>query len=182
MIKIIKEGKTDFRMTCDKCGCIFEYNVADIDDCHIKCPTCHKKHYAFEPESKSVNEFNVNFGDNFKDFHEYTTPVPLIGTLDPVNACKDCEYSKQLATKGFYIGDSPRQWCSKNPYKLTCNGNGGTTVAINHFSEETTVTSNYYTEVSNVDTSSVKNEVDVHTDPITNKYSDSSTFTYSLDN
>ena len=50
MIKIIKPGKTDFRKTCDKCGCIFEYNVEDIDDCYIKCPTCHKEYYGFEPE------------------------------------------------------------------------------------------------------------------------------------
>ena len=35
MIKIIKPGKTDFRMTCDKCGCVFEYNVVDIDDGYI---------------------------------------------------------------------------------------------------------------------------------------------------
>ena len=106
MIKIIKPGKTDFRLTCNKCGCIFEYNVTDIDDGYIKCPTCGKQYYGFEEDYSLPN----------------TTP-DIIGTgtfrvsTDP---CKDCSFTKTLETTGYYVGDTPCQWCSKSLHRATC--------------------------------------------------------------
>ena len=105
MIRIIKEGKTDFRITCDKCGCIFEYNVADIDDCYIKCPTCGKQHYAFEAELTTDFIQPYTFGDG----------------LARSSSCEYCPVYKMLQTDQVYIGDTPCQWCSKNPYRVTCN-------------------------------------------------------------
>lgn len=140
MIKIIKEGKTDFRLTCDKCGCIFEYNVADIDDCYIKCPTCGKQHYAFEADyelEKDTAEFSITeLTKPDQSSGYYTVPLrttpgmpvdPLIsqpiGTLRVYSdECENCDFTKALRTKGYYIGDTPCQWCSKNPYRVTCNG------------------------------------------------------------
>ena len=106
MIKIIKPGKTDFRLTCNKCGCVFEYNTEDIVDCYIKCPTCGKQYYGFEEEYILPN----------------TTPT-ITGTgtfrvsTDP---CENCDFTKTLKTTGYYVGDTPCQWCSKSPYRATC--------------------------------------------------------------
>ena len=67
MIKIIKPGKLDFRITCDKCGCIFEYNMEDIYDSFVKCPTCGKMHYGFQDiklyDIKPVGTFRISTDD-----------------------------------------------------------------------------------------------------------------------
>lgn len=101
MIKIIKPGKTDFRLTCDKCGCVFEYNVEDIDDGYIKCPTCGKMHYGFQDTQLS----DIRPTGTFRI---YTDP------------CEDCDFTKTLKTTGYYVGDTPCQWCNKSPYRATC--------------------------------------------------------------
>ena len=36
------------------------------------------------------------------------------------NPCVGCSFYTELSTKGYYIGDTPCQWCSRNPYQLTC--------------------------------------------------------------
>ena len=121
MIKIIKEGKTDFRMTCDKCGCVFEYNVEDIDDCHIKCPTCHKKHYGFEPDyalEKDLAECEP-VGHLWKSGKLQT--LPNEPTYQSLNECEGCPTYKQICSPTGYVGDLPCQWCSKNPWKVTCD-------------------------------------------------------------
>ena len=41
------------------------------------------------------------------------------GLIQPDDSCDNCPYNpKYLKTP--YIGDSPCQWCQKNPYKVTC--------------------------------------------------------------
>lgn len=41
------------------------------------------------------------------------------GLIQPDDSCNNCPYNpKYLKTP--YIGDSPCQWCQKNPYKVTC--------------------------------------------------------------
>jgi hypothetical protein len=101
MIRIITPGKTDFRMTCDKCGCIFEYNVEDIDDGYIKCPTCGKMHYGFQDTQLS--------------------DVKPTGTFRlSTDPCEDCDFTKTLRTTGYYVGNTPCQWCNKSPYRATC--------------------------------------------------------------
>lgn len=55
------------------------------------------------------------------------------------NPCAGCSFYTELSTKGYYIGDTPCHWCSKNPYKSTCvdsitatttSGSGNTVTAI----------------------------------------------------
>lgn len=116
MIKIIKPGKTDFRLTCDKCGCIFEYNVEDIDDSYIKCPTCGKMHYGFQDDQLTYTISGTKPTGTFRL------------STDP---CEDCDFTKTLRTTGYYIGDTPCQWCNKNPYRLTCATATYTTSADN---------------------------------------------------
>lgn len=125
MIKIIKPGKTDFRMTCNKCGCIFEYNVEDIQDSYIKCPTCHKEYYGFEPEYLE----KPLFGDDLTEYE----PIGPLGdpgglkilpgdsTYQSLNECEGCPTYKQLCSPNGYVGDLPCQWCNKNPWKVTCD-------------------------------------------------------------
>lgn len=135
MIKIIKPGKTDFRMTCNKCGCIFEYNVEDINDSYIKCPTCHKEYYGFEPEYLEKTLFDTGLAERApteltkpeqpSDYYTVplrTTPAMPVDPLisQPMN-CEGCPTYKQICSPTGYIGDLPCQWCSKNPWKLTCD-------------------------------------------------------------
>jgi hypothetical protein len=103
MIRIITPGKTDFRMTCDKCGCVFEYNVEDIDDGYIKCPTCGKMHYGFQDTQLSDVKPTGTFRISTDDYD-----------------CSNCDFAKTLKTTGYYVGDTPCQWCSKSPYRSTC--------------------------------------------------------------
>jgi hypothetical protein len=112
MIKIIKDGKTDFRMTCDKCGCVFEYNVADIEDCYIKCPTCRKPYYAFDAEST----YDLYTEEPVAEKKTVSlTPSGSIIFTDNSNPCEGCPTYIQLTSPEGYIGDTPCQWCNKNP-------------------------------------------------------------------
>lgn len=119
MIRIITPGKTDFRMTCDKCWCIFEYNVEDIEDGYIKCPTCGKMHYGFQDTQLSdvrpIGTFRISTDDY---------------------DCSNCDFTKTLKTTGYYVGDTPCQWCSKSPYRLTCTTtSSGCTCSSRDYSE-----------------------------------------------
>ena len=50
MITIVKHGKEHYRMECEDCGCIFEYDMQDIGEYiedgekvfKIRCPECGK--------------------------------------------------------------------------------------------------------------------------------------------
>lgn len=142
MIRIITPGKTDFRMTCDKCGCVFEYNVVDIDDGYIKCPTCGKKHYGFGSDyelEKDLAECDpTKLADPKHFLKDYTTPLqttPDMPTYDlrmsSKNDCEGCPTYKQICSPTGYVGDLPCQWCSKNPWKVTCDTATYTTSAGN---------------------------------------------------
>ena len=125
MIKIIKPGKTDFRMTCNKCGCIFEYNVEDINDSYIKCPTCHKEYYGFEPEYLEKTLFDTDLAecepaDYLGELGKLQT-IPNEPTYQILNECEGCPTYKQICSPIGYVGDLPCQWCNKNPWKVTCD-------------------------------------------------------------
>lgn len=40
MIKIIKDGQTDFIAKCSTCGCEFSYQLVDIGLNSVVCPCC----------------------------------------------------------------------------------------------------------------------------------------------
>lgn len=40
MIKIIKDGRKDFIIVCDSCGCEFSYQNEDIKLGSVQCPCC----------------------------------------------------------------------------------------------------------------------------------------------
>ena len=106
MIKIIKPGKLDFRITCDKCGCIFEYTMEDIYDSFVKCPTCGKRHCVFQ----DIKLSDMNPVGSFRISTDYD--------------CSNCDWHKKRSQLGFlYAGDTPCQWCSKSPYRITSTTN-----------------------------------------------------------
>lgn len=46
--------------------------------------------------------------------------LPELYIVKPTtDACKYCAWNQQLS--GDYVGDIPCQWCSNNPYKITCD-------------------------------------------------------------
>ena len=48
------------------------------------------------------------------------TPIRLYGPDAKKNPCEECDFHKKLLADGKpYIGDSPCEWCSKNPWKPT---------------------------------------------------------------
>ena len=113
MIKIIRPGKTDFRMTCNKCGCIFEYNVEDIKDSYIKCPTCHKEYYGFEPDYSEKTLFDTGLAEcepvgYLGDLGKLQT-MPNEPTYQIFNECEGCPTYEQICSPAGYIGDIPCQ-------------------------------------------------------------------------
>ena len=75
----------------------------------IKCQFFVEKCYTRRP-------FDVHpFGDS--DFTPAILPTDYDTTLTE-NPCVNCPYKPDL-NKITYIGDSPCDWCDKNPYKTT---------------------------------------------------------------
>lgn len=120
-IKIIKQGVKEFHITCPYCGCEFTYENEDVCNSEVICPCC-LTNLPHKGVSGTVN----------------TTPFPMpiwynqqvapdgykikAGLNQPNNPCEGCPNNpKYLKTP--YIGDSPCQWCQRNPWKVTCTSN-----------------------------------------------------------
>ena len=66
MIKKIREGRKEFTVICDKCGCEFQYEIGDIYKNKVTCPECghavehpaqvgkKKKHFTKENKHKVI--------------------------------------------------------------------------------------------------------------------------------
>lgn len=44
-----------------------------------------------------------------------------------IDACANCDFTKKLNTEGAYIGDSPCEFCSHNPYRVSCSNTTNST-------------------------------------------------------
>ena len=120
-IKIIKQGIKEFHITCPYCGCEFTYEKEDVYNSEVICPCCSKG----LPHKGMLGTGDIN---------PYTLPIWYNqqvapdgykirgGLIQPDDSCDNCQNNpKYLKTP--YIGDSPCQWCQKNPYKVTCTSN-----------------------------------------------------------
>ena len=81
----------------------------DISDSHfirMRCECIHYKQQTY----------------NYRDITWLNSSDP-IDTIYNVNKddCSNCDFMKTLLRDGSYIGDSPCEWCAKNPYKVSCN-------------------------------------------------------------
>lgn len=129
-IKIIKQGAKEFNITCPFCGCEFTYEKEDVHNSQVICPCCSTN----LPHKGVVGTVNTNPSpmpiwynqqvapDGYKIRDGLNKPLPSWMTTSDRNGCEDCPNNpKYLKTP--YIGDSPCQWCTKNPYKVTCTAN-----------------------------------------------------------
>ena len=100
-IKIIKEGKKEYYMTCSQCGCQFTYELEDIGyGSSIDCPCCGKSLYH--------NGYFITVSNPLKDS---TLPIITIDTVDNKNPCENCDWYKKIKTGATYVGDTPCTWC-----------------------------------------------------------------------
>ena len=147
MIKIIKHGQTEFRCTCGHCGCEFTYEHEDITlSSFVICPDCGEHCY---------------IGGNRPSMPKIGWPMPsepipcAPAEANKIDPCKDCDWMKKLLSGITYVGDVPCTWCSKGPYRVTCDtlsGNGTTD----------TISGTTYTYTNSIGSYTV--------DPATNEY------------
>ena len=137
-IKIIKQGVKEFHITCPYCGCEFTYENEDVCNSEVICPCCltnlpHKGVIGKVDEAPlpTNGEYGTAINPNG------TFPMPIWynpqfipdgykirnGLNKPTdNSCDNCPNNPKYL-KTSYIGDSPCQWCQKNPWKVTCTSN-----------------------------------------------------------
>lgn len=148
-IKIIKDGIKEFHITCPYCGCEFTYENEDVCNSEVICPCCstnlpHKGVIGKVDEcplptngeyGTTINPngtfpmpiwYNPQFvPDGYKIRDGLNKPLPSrLTTSDNWSGCEGCPNNPKYL-KAPYIGDSPCQWCQKNPWKVTCTSNGG---------------------------------------------------------
>lgn len=133
-IKIIKQGVKEFHITCPYCGCEFTYEKEDVYNSEVICPCCSTN----LPHKGVIGTINTTSSpipiwynqqvvpDGYKirdDLNKRPRTLPDGATsINNENSCEGCPNNpKYLKTP--YIGDSPCQWCQKNPYKVTCTLN-----------------------------------------------------------
>ena len=117
-IKIIKQGVKEFHITCPYCGCEFTYEKEDVYNSEVICPCCSKA----LPHKGIIGTGDINPSAVPIWYNQHVAPDGYKirgGLIQLDDSCDNCPYNpKYLKTP--YIGDSPCQWCQKNPYKVTC--------------------------------------------------------------
>ena len=120
-IKIIKQGVKEFHITCHYCGCEFTYEKEDVHNSEVICPCCSKG----LPHKGIIGTGDINPSAVPIWYNQQVAPDGYKirgGLIQPDDSCNNCPHNpKYLKTP--YIGDSPCQWCQKNPYKVTCTSN-----------------------------------------------------------
>ena len=68
MIKVIKEGKQNFRATCSKCGCVFEYELEDLFPLeYVLCPCCKDHVYHSMQYEKNEHQYIHGIHDGYQN-------------------------------------------------------------------------------------------------------------------
>lgn len=126
-IKIIKQGVKEFSITCPYCGCEFTYEKEDVHNSQVICPCCSTNLLVGTVNTNPFpmpiwyNQEVAPDGYKIRDgLNKRPLTLPDWATkVDNLSGCEGCPNNpKYLKTP--YIGDSPCQWCQKNPYKVTC--------------------------------------------------------------
>lgn len=139
-VKIIKDGVKEFKTTCPYCGCEFTYENEDVCNSEVTCPCCltnlpHKGvigtvnttapmpiwyNQQVAPDGEKIKDGVNKPTDKYNDLIYRPYPLPDWATQsDNLSGCEGCPNNpKYLKTP--YVGDTPCQWCSKNPYRVTC--------------------------------------------------------------
>lgn len=136
-IKVIKQGTKEFHITCPYCGCEFTYENEDVCNSEVICPCCltnlpHKGARGGNgdlgtetiPQLQRIY-YGSKTGTEYNDLVYRPFTLPDWATkVDNLSGCEGCPNNPKHL-KAPYIGDSPCQWCQKNPWKVTCMSNGG---------------------------------------------------------
>lgn len=110
-------------------------NFESLEDT-FKDLACYAIMNIIEMEAERQSMCHTPDSDDSSKTDKSINTATAIYSTDP---CAGCSFYTELSTKGYYIGDTPCQWCSKNPYKLTCvnsttatvtSGSGNTVTAI----------------------------------------------------
>lgn len=139
-IKIIKEGVKEFNITCPSCGCEFTYEKEDVHNSQVICPCCLTNLLVgtvntnpfqmpiWYNQQVAPDGYKIRGGLNdrtgkYNDLvYRPFTFSDWAATSDNWSYCEGCPNNpKYLKTP--YVGDSPCQWCQKNPWKVTCTSN-----------------------------------------------------------
>lgn len=104
MIKIIEQGQKTFTMTCDRCGCKFQYDLSDLCGLdYISCPCCYTSLKHIGPKTTKINLDRANKIDwidtgkiNINDIRKHTTITPYKVEIG------DCGYTYGTTT-GQYV-------------------------------------------------------------------------------
>lgn len=128
-IKIIKDGIKEFHITCPFCYCEFTYEKEDVPNSQVICPCCSTN---LPVRTVNTNTFQMPIWynqpvvpDGYKIRGGLNKPLPnWPATSDNWSGCEGCPNNPKYL-KEPYIGDSPCQWCQKNPWKVTCMATGG---------------------------------------------------------
>ena len=119
MIKIIKAGQKEFIGFCDRCGCEFTYELDDLKlSCSsdkVNCPTCGKDYY--HSTKNKEHEFATKPPYKLPDITWPPNAIEIETINDP---CAGCSWRSELLTRDYYVGDTPCDFCSNNPNKVTC--------------------------------------------------------------
>ena len=131
-IKIIKQGTKEFHITCPYCGCEFTYENEDVHEGIVSCPCCGAILDAKQRMSGKVDECPIPTNDGYGTtinpngtypyndlvYRPFALPDWATKSVD-LSGCEGCPNNpKYLKTP--YVGDTPCQWCQKNPWKVTC--------------------------------------------------------------
>ena len=128
MIKVIKHGQIEFKGFCSRCGCEFTYELEDITlSSFVVCPDCGEHCYIGGSKNTPYTPPQIGWPTPGE-------PIPCSpAEANKIDPCKDCDWMKKLLSGITYVGDIPCTWCSKGPYKVTCDtvSGNGTTSTLN---------------------------------------------------
>nr|DAI49895.1 MAG TPA: Transcription initiation factor IIE, alpha FINGER, Transcription [Caudoviricetes sp.] len=135
-IKVIKQGVKEFNITCPNCGCEFTYEYEDVSIGVVPCPCCqaHLPHKGVRGGNEDLGTETIpqlqriyycpKTGMEYNDLVYRPFTLPGWATKsDNWSGCEGCPNNPKYL-KAPYIGDSPCQWCQKNPNKITCTSGG----------------------------------------------------------
>lgn len=75
------------------------------------------KRFFNENEIFRIVVYNILIDSNFEI---NTFGLPSLLHISPSNPCEKCDFYKKIKNlKEPYIGDSPCQWCTNNPFKIS---------------------------------------------------------------
>lgn len=141
-IKVIKQGVKEFNLTCPFCGCEFTYEKEDVHNSQVICPCCLTNllvgtvntnpfpmpiwyNQQVAPDGYKIRGVINKPTDKYNDLVYRPFTLPDWATKsDNFSGCEGCPNNPKYI-KENYIGDTPCQWCQKNPNKVTCTSNPG---------------------------------------------------------